>query len=258
VLIQARNGKDFKTMFPQGRRTPFGLNAPLTQTGKIMLIGYAVVYVLELIGEQWMGIPLYQWLALSPMNSGNFHLWQLITHPVIHDPGSPIGFLIDCLVFYFFAGTIEWALGTRGFLRLYIIAAVGGAASGLIFSSLTTFSAPYAGMMPSLLALVVVFGLLQADATVLLLFVLPVKAKYISYGITIVTVLTFLARTNVYGAYHLGGIGLAWLHFRSPANWLDANWWRWKYFEYTHKKNRSKFTVVDGKSDDGDDKPTIH
>lgn len=244
-------------MYPHGLRSTVGFNNPLTQTGKIMLIIYAVVYVLELIGEHWLGLPLYRLLALSPPASGSFFLWQLITHPVIHDPSAPIGFLIDCVVFYFFAGTIESAVGTRRFLTIYIIAAIGGAVAGLLFSSLTSAMIPYAGMMPSLLALIVVFGLLQPESTVLLMFVLPIKAKYISYGTVIVTVLTFLARTNVYGAYHLGGIGLAWLYFRSPSHLLDLNWWRWQYFNYSQKKHRSKFTVIDGKKKD-DDRPTIH
>jgi membrane associated rhomboid family serine protease len=244
-------------MFPQNQRTTMGFNTPLTQTGKIMLIVYASVYVLELLAEHWFGFPLYRMLALSPLASGSFYPWQLITHPVIHDPSAPIGFLIDCVVFYFFAGTIESALGTRRFISLYVIAAIGGAVAGLLFSGLTSAMIPYAGMMPSLLGLIVVFGLLQPESTVLLMFVLPVKAKYISYGTVIVTALTFLARTNVYGAYHLGGIGLAWLYFRSPSHLLDPNWWRWKYFEHSQKKHRSKFTVIDGKKKD-DDRPTIH
>ena len=105
-------------MFTNGHRQTIGFGSSLTPVGKIMLIVYAAVYVLELIGEQWLGMPIYQWLALSPLKSGYFHIWQAVTHPIIHDPGAPIGFLINCLVFYFFAGTIESALGTRGFLRL--------------------------------------------------------------------------------------------------------------------------------------------
>ena len=245
-------------MITQGHRKTIGFGSSLTQVGKIMLIAYASVYILALIGEHWLGIPVYGWMALNPLKSTHFRLWQLVTHPVIHDPGAPIGFLIDCLVFYFFAGTIESALGTRGFLRIYGIAAAGGAVAGLIFSGLSSFSSPYAGMMPSLLALIVIFGLLQPEATILLMFVLPVKAKYISYGTIAVTALTFLAKTNVYGAYHLGGIGLAWLAYRWPTHWLDPNWWRWKYFERTQKKRRSKFTVIDGKNNNDDDKPTIH
>jgi membrane associated rhomboid family serine protease len=249
-------------MLPHGQRPVIGFGSSLTAVGKIMLIVYAAVYVMVLIGEHWLGLPLYGWLALSPLSSGHFQVWQLVTHPLIHNPGAPIGFLIDCVVFYFFAGTIESALGTRRFLQLYIIAAIGGAIAGLAFSGLSSFSVPYAGMMPSLLALIVVFGLLQPESTILLMFVLPIKAKYISYGTVIVTALTFLAQTNPQGAYHLGGIGLAWLYFRSPTQWLDANWWRWKIFEHNQKKRRAKFTVIDGKhsdpNNDQNDKPTIH
>lgn len=245
-------------MHPHARFSTIGSGASLTRVGKIMLIVYAAVYVLTLIGEQWLGIPIYGLLALSLPGSGNFHLWQLITHPVIHHPASPIGFLIDCVVFYFFAGTVESALGTRRFLHIYMLAAVGGAVAGLLFGSLAAAAAPFAGMMPSLLALIVVFGLLQPEATILLLFVLPVKAKYISYGTVIVTALTFLARTNPHGAYHLGGIGLAWLVFRSPSHWLSADYWRWKAFEHRQKKRRGKFSVIDGKNDKDDDRPTIH
>ncbi len=246
-------------MYPHGHQKTMGFGSTLTPTGKTMLIVYAAVYVAQLIGQQWLGIPIFQWLALSPPKTGNFHFWQLVTHPLIHNPNSPIGFLIDCLVFYFFAGTIESALGTRGFLRLYIVAAIGGCGAALVFGSLTSFGVFYSGMMPSLLSLIVVFGLLQPEATVMLMFVLPIKAKYISYGTVIVTALTFLAQTNVHGAYHLGGIALAWLYFLSPTQWLDANWWRWKYFSYTQRKRRTRFTVIDGKDDDDkQDKPTIH
>jgi membrane associated rhomboid family serine protease len=245
-------------MFPQGRYQPIGFGSSLTRVGKIMLIVYAAVYVLELIGQHWLGLPVYQWLALSPLGSPFFHIWQLVTHPLIHDPGSPIGFLIDCVVFYFFAATIESALGTRRFIRLYLSATIGAAVAGLLFASLVPSGIPFCGMLPGLLALIVVFGLLNPEATVLLMFVLPVKAKYISYGTVIITALTFLARTNIHGAYHLGGIAAAWLYFRSPTRWLDANWWRWKYVDYMQRKRRSKFTVVGGRDKGGKNGPTIH
>ena len=245
-------------MYFQGQRQPIGFGGSLTPVGKIILIGYATIYVLELIGQHWLGLPLYQWLALSPVGSPLFGIWQLVTHPLIHNPGAPIGFLIDCVVFYFFAGTIESALGTRNFIRLYLAATIGAAAVGLLFASLMTVAAPFGGMMPGLLALIVVFGLLNPEATVLLMFILPVKAKYISYGTVIITALTFLARTNTHGAYHLGGIAAAWLYFRKPTGWLDANWWRWKYFEYVQRKRRGKFTVINGKGKKDKDGPTIH
>ncbi len=244
-------------MYPHGQHRSFGFGATLTPVGKIMLIVYASIYILELLCEHWLAIPLYGWLALNPLRSGTFQFWQVLTHPVIHNPGAPISFLINCLVFYFFAGTIESALGTRRFLALYIAAAVGGVIAGLLFSGLASFSVPYAGMMPSLLALIVTFGLLQPEAVILLFFVLPVKAKFISYGTVIVTALTFLAKANVHGAYHLGGILFGYLYFRPPFQLLNPNWWRWKSFDFFQRRKKSRFTVIKGDKND-DDRPTIH
>lgn len=244
-------------MYPQGQRRSYGFGATLTPVGKIMLMIYASIYVLELICEHWLGLPIYGLMALSPLSTGTFHIWQVGTHALVHDPGAPISFLINCLVFYFFSGTIESALGTRKFLTLYASAAIGGAIIGLLFSNMTSFSTPYAGMMPSLLALIVTFGLLQPEAIILLFFVLPVKAKFISYGTVIVTALTFLAKANVHGAYHLGGILFGYLYFRPPIQLLNPNWWRWKYFQHHQKKKKSNFTVIDGDKKD-DDPPTIH
>lgn len=248
-------------MFPQGQRTSLGFGAPLTKVGKAMLIGYAAIYVVELLCEHWLAVPVYGWLALNPLTSPGFGIWQVITHPLLHSPNAPIPFLLSCLVFYFFAGTIEYSLGTRRFITLYVLAAVGSVVVGLPFSALPSFSFLFSGMVPSLLAMIVVFGLLQPEATILLFFVLPVKAKYISYGTVIVTVLTFLAKANVHGAYHLGGMLLGYLYFRPPTQLLKADWWRWKYFQLSQKKRRNRFTVIDGKPSDRNkknDKPTIH
>ncbi len=250
-------------MFPQGQRPTLGFGAPLTKTGKTMLIGYAVIYVIELICEHWLGLPVYRTFALGPLASGVFRPWQLLTHPLLHDPNAPIGFLINCLVFYFFAGTIEYALGTRRFITLYVISAIGAVAAGLPLSALPSFNTFFSGMMPSLLTLVVVFGLINPEASILLFFILPIKAKYISYATVIITALTFLAKANAHGAYHLGGILFGYIYFRPPGMLLNPNWWRWKFFEFSQKRRRSGFTVIDGKGSGGksrkdDDKPTIH
>jgi membrane associated rhomboid family serine protease len=245
-------------MFAQGNRSPIGFGVPLTPVGKTMLIGYAAIYVLELLFQHWLNVPVYQWLALGPFNSGTFRIWQVLTHPVIHNPGAPIGFLLNCLIFYFFAGTVESALGTRRFIRLYVIAAGGGALVGSLFSAMSAFNAPFSGMMPSLLSLIVIFGLMHPESTILLMFVLPVKAKFIAYATIAITTLTFLAKANPYGAFHLGGIVAAYLYFRPPSHLFNPNWWQWKRYERHQKKRRSRFTVIDGKKKKDDNKPTIH
>jgi membrane associated rhomboid family serine protease len=128
-----------------------------------------------------------------PFKDRSFHVWQIFTHLFIHNPRAPISFLINCLVFYFFAAPVENAFGFKRFLILFYISALGGALCGLAFSSVPGFNAPFLGMLPSVLSMIVIFGLLNPESTILLMFVLPIKAKYISYGTALITFLTFLA-----------------------------------------------------------------
>jgi membrane associated rhomboid family serine protease len=235
----------------------YGFGSSFTRTGKRLLLFYVAIYILELLCEHWLAIPVVAYLQLYPFSHPDFHIWQIITHPFIHHPSAPIAFLLNCVVFYFFSGTVESSLGTRRFLTLFYVSAFGSAVTGLLFSSVTGFNAPFMGMLPSLLALVVVFGLLNPEASVLLFFVLPIKAKYISYGTVIVTALTFLAKANPYGAYHLGGIFAGYLYLVGPRHFFSLNRLHMMYLEWKLKRKKSRFQVIQGNKDDND-KPTLH
>ena len=239
-------------------RTSFGFGTRMTRVGKRLLILYGAIYVTELLLEHWLHVPVVVYLQLLPPSSDYFHFWQILTHPFIHDPQAPIVFLINCLVLYFFAAPVEYALGSGRFLTLFYLAALGGALAGMAFSGVAGFNAPFMGMLPSLLALVVVFGLLNPEATILLMFILPVKARYISYGTAGITLLTFLAKANPAGAYHLGGILCGFIYFKVPGIYWDPQLLYLKYRQWRLKKRRSRFTVIDGSKGKDDDKPTYH
>ena len=246
-------------MRPNRTEMSYGFGSRLTTLGKRLLLIYGIIYVAELLLEHWFRIPVVSIIQLYPLGHSHFHFWQFFTHPFIHDPRNPISFLLSCLVFYFFAGSVESAFGPRRFLILFYASALGGALCGLAFSSVSGFNAPFLGMLPSLLSLIVIFGLLNPEATILLMFILPVKAKYLSYGTIIITFLTFLAKANPHGAYHLGGIFFGYLYFRGLGRFLKLLYL--KYLEWELKKKRSRFKVVDGykdKEDKDENKPTYH
>ena len=246
-------------MDPYRMRTSYGFGTSLTRLGKRLLLIYGAIYILELLFEHWLHVPVVAFLQLYPLKSQSFHVWQVFSHPFIHSPQAPIGFLINCIVFYFFAAPVENAFGEKRFLILFYISALGGAFFGLVFSSVSGFNAPFLGMLPSLLALIVIFGFLSPEATILLMFILPIKAKYISYGTVLVTFLTFLAKANPHGAYHLGGILFGYIYFRGPANVFDFKLMSLKFRAWQLKRRRDGFRIVSGQKPDGDgDKPTYH
>lgn len=245
-------------MRPDRVETSYGFGSRLTLLGKRLLLIYGIIYVVELLCEHWFKIPLASVIQLYPLGHPHFNFWQLFTHPFIHDPRNPLSFLISCLVFYFFSGPVESAFGPRRFLIFFYTSALGGALCGLGFSSVSGFNAPFSGMLPSLLSLIVIFGLLSPEATILLMFILPVKAKYLSYATLTITFLTFLAKANPHGAYHLGGILFGYLYFSRGLGKLSKLIYV-KYLEWALKKKRSRFKVVDGFKDKEDkDTPTYH
>lgn len=235
-----------------------GFRTNLTGLGKRLLIIYGAIYILELLLEHWIRLPVVGVLQLYPFKLKSFHIWQIFTHPFIHNPRAPIGFMINCIVFYFFSAPVEYAFGTKRFLFLFYFSALGGALCGLLFSGVPGFNRPFLGMLPSLLSLIVIFGLLNPEATILLMFILPIKAKYMSYGTVFITLLTFLAKANPNGAYHLGGILFGYIYFKGPARLFDPNVIHLKYLEWQLKRRRSRFRLIDGKKEKDDDTPTYH
>lgn len=245
-------------MDPHPIRPSFDFGSNLTPLGKRLLISYCAIYILELLLSNWFATPFVALLQLYPLDSPHFHFWQFFTHPFLHDPSAPIGFLINCLMFYFFATPVEYAFGPGRFLILFYLSAIGAAVCGIALSSVSGFDAPFMGMMPSLLSLVVIFGLLKPEAIILLMFILPVKAKFLSYATVLITLLTFLAKANPYGAYHLGGVLFGYIYFRGPGMLLDPQLLHLKYLERKKKQNRMRFKVIDGDKKKDDDKPTYH
>jgi membrane associated rhomboid family serine protease len=105
----------------------------------------------------------------------------------------------------------------------------------------------------------VVFGLLNPEATILLMFVLPIKAKYLSYGTIIITALTFLAKANPHGAYHLGGIFFGYLYLKGLGNLLDVRLLCLKLRVWHLRKSRPDLRVVGGYENKEEERgPTYH
>lgn len=229
----------------------------MTQLGKRLLVIYTIIYVVELLLEHWLKIPLVGYLQLHPFGSPFFRVWQFFTHPFIHDPHAPFGFLINAIMLYFFAAPVENALGPKRFLILFYLAALGSGLFGLALSGVEGLNAPFMGMLSSLLAVLVIFGLLNPEATIMLMFILPIKAKYLSYGTVVITLLTFLAKANPSAAYHLGGIFFGYLYFKGPGRVFDPNLIYLRYLQWQLKRKRAGFRVIDGNKDN-DDKPTYH
>lgn len=236
-------------------RYSFDFGSRWTPLVKKFLMVYGTIYLIEIVLQAWIGVPVFAYLSL---HAPDMHFWQFVTHPFSHAGYHPISFLLACLMFYFFAPTIESEFGTIRFLFFFYFSALGGMLCGLLFNSVPGFNAPLFGMMPSILSMIVVFGFMHANSTIHLFFVLPIRAVYIAYLTIIIEFLAILAKADPHAAYNMGGILFGYLFYKKLMNVFDFNLLYLKYLQWQYERQRRRrFKVFEG-GKDKDDGPTFH
>ena len=124
-------------------------------------------------------------LRLTPAVLGGF-VWQLVSYPFIGTSGASIWFLLELLVLFWFGRDVCWRLGRRRFWRLLLVTAAVAAAVAVATHALMLLAgggstAPFITMQGHrmlITILVAAFATLYGEATILLFFVLPLKARW--------------------------------------------------------------------------------
>lgn len=155
-----------------------------------LLIVNAIVFLgTMLVGSrlpQGAPNPIFEHLALYPLDSPLFRPWQLLTHLFLH--ANMMHIFSNMFALWMFGRTLEERLGTKRFLTYYFVCGLGAAALQLLVYALT--AAPYyastLGASGAVFGLLLAFGMMFPDARILLLIPpIPLKAKWfvIFYGL---------------------------------------------------------------------------
>ncbi len=206
-----------------------GFRLEITPLGRRMMIAYAVLWLLgfitAVIPALWVDLmegpkgfevasptPLRMVLAPSPET---FRPWQIVTAPFVSPvlPSLVLGFL----GFVFFAAPVERMLGRRGFLHLWFVASIGGAAVGWLISFVMPGPALFGGMAPAVVAVMVVCCMMTPEAIVPFLILIPVKMRYIALGVVTILVIQALGinPSGPTGGYTIGGLIVGYFWWRS-------------------------------------------
>ncbi|HLW37552.1 MAG TPA: rhomboid family intramembrane serine protease [Candidatus Eremiobacteraceae bacterium] len=122
----------------------------------------------------------YSW-EVSTSWIRTLHLWQPFTYPFVHT--DVFGLLWDGLVLYFFAGSLERAWGAQRFLVFFFASSVLAGAVLMLFTINTGFSPLLMGLGAGIwLTLIVGFATLNPFATIYLMMIIPVQARWIAWG----------------------------------------------------------------------------
>lgn len=186
----------------------FALRRP-PRTVTIVMVTLLGVWVLSALMVRFaaFGPSLYQSLALDPaavLTEGK--IWQLLSYAVLHDLMSPGHVLFNMIGLYFFGSDLVVRWGNRRFLLFLMLAALGGASFVMVAWLLGLSAGPVVGASAVVLGLVVAWGLLYKDRTVLLFFVLPVRGIHMVWMAVAFELLSAISLGPVSAAAHFGGM----------------------------------------------------
>jgi len=126
-------------------------------------------------------------LRLTPAVFKGF-VWQIATYPFIGWGMSGIWFLVELLILFWFGRDVFWRLGRQRFWLLIVRGAIGAALLAVVVQLVQTLAGAGASGLAAfqlmqgqriILAIVIAaFATLWGEATILLFFVLPVKARW--------------------------------------------------------------------------------
>lgn len=225
-----------RTMMSSGFPPP----PPFTRNILLFLLG---LYILELLLQSWFGIPVYM-LGWHP--DVNFALYQPFTCYLVQGQ-KPINMLFSLLMVYFFFPSVQRGFGKSGLIRLLQLTVGIGTFFGalMVISGAVSQQTPFMGLAPFITAALVVFGLNNPRATILLFFIIPIQAAWIAWGTGILALLNFLFGRSLESAMICSGWLSGYLYMQSKGN-INL---RSIYTKYKHKQTQKrirKFKVLDG------------
>lgn len=177
----------------------------------ILMIVLTVVFALEHISSVYFrGFDFLTLFALQVDGLRQGWLWQLVTFQFLHAGGLHL--IFNLLVIWFCGRAVEARLGTANFLKIYFASGVvGGLLQSILMLLLPQYfgSGPVLGASAGACGLIAAFALIEPEATFLLMFIFPMKARHLLVLLTAIAAFFTLVPSSqgVAHAAHLGGIG---------------------------------------------------
>ena len=198
------------------RSSPFLATNPAT---KVIVIGLAVIHLLLALIANFSPDTyraIFHALALSPEGLLSGKIWQLVTYALLHDQGSFLHILFNCLVLWWFGQMVEPRLSTRRFVYFCIAAATAGGLAYVAWGLVRGVAAPVIGASGVTMSLLVLAACWYPRAQILFFFVLRMPlwvAAAIFVALDLLGALGSMSGGVAYAA-HLGGAAWGWIFFR--------------------------------------------
>ncbi len=216
---------------------------------KWLVISNVAVYIVYFFGSWIKGEPIFGSLELMPSAVIRGAFWQPVTYLFLHSLTSFTHILFNMLMLWMFGAPIEETWGTRRFLIYYFVCGIGAGICVVLVN--LAFGNPHQrvlGASGAIYGLLLAFGMLFPNQTVLMSFLFPIKAKYMVmiFG-AIAFMSSFQSGSTVSNLAHLGGMIFGFAYMKTQfGSRIGGNFnldlrGRWK--EYKLQRARRKFKV---------------
>ena len=215
---------------PRRSGIDFGLSGPIP---KDIIFLLAATFGSYTLGAFASTRGLMDLLRLTPALWQNGHVWQIVTYPFITPYGGAFGLILSLWMILAFGKQVFFFVGRKAFWRHLFVTTISGAAVAVLVRMVlvalgwaTPGVVPFSLMQGATMLLAFLFtgfAALYANATIHLMFVLPIKAVYFVPIEIFLAFLGFLAYQDLAGFLGLtAAIGVSYFVFsgRSPKRTL--------------------------------------
>jgi len=141
-------------------------------------------------------------------------VWQLVTYLFLH--GSIWHLLFNMLTLWMFGIQLERDWGTRRFLKYYFVCGIGaGLCDVALHAILGDWNTRTIGASGAIMGLLLAFGVMYPNQTVLMNFLFPIKAKYLVMIYAAIELWASLGpNSGVSSIAHLGGMAVGYVYLK--------------------------------------------
>ena len=184
---------------------------PLTPFVKKLLIALFAAWIVQIILQNWAGVPIFEFLALSTANPGVNTLWQLGTHVFAFPTGPQAVFsmLIVLLFLWLMLAPFEQRFGEKRTIQLCVVAALSSAVLALVVGLIVPSPSALYGAQAILLGSIAAFAWSYRGQGRMSFFgMIDMKPEHIIYVVLGFSALMFLISGDAVAlASDLGAIG---------------------------------------------------
>jgi membrane associated rhomboid family serine protease len=184
---------------------------------KWLILANIAVYLVYFFGSWISGEPIFDSLLLVPSMVIRGAIWQLVTYLFLHSLSSFWHILFNMLTLWMFGTPIEQTWGTKRFLQYYFLCGIGaGICVVLVNLAIGNGNQRTLGASGAIYGLLLAYGMLFPDQTVMFSFLFPIKAKYMVMIFGAIAFLSsFQTGSTVSNLAHLGGMIFGYIYMKT-------------------------------------------